>query len=154
AKADRVFGIPEGVDDGVALALLIQGLTAWHMYKTSAQLRDGESVVIQSAGGGVGSLAVQLGHALGAGRVIAGGSNGQRRALARQLGAGVAIASEPDGFGERVIEANGGQPVDVIFEMTGGQTFDESFGALAPFGRLIVGGISTEEQNEVRTGRL
>ena len=75
AAADRVFAIPDGVDDGVALALLIQGLTAWHMYKTSAQLRPGESVVVQSAGGGVGSLAVQLGHALGAGRVIAVGSH-------------------------------------------------------------------------------
>ena len=154
AAADRVFPIPDGVDDGVALALLIQGLTAWHMYKTSAQLRPGESVVVQSAGGGVGSLAVQLGHALGAGRVIAVGSSPQRRELAVELGADVAIDSEPEGFTQRVLDANGGEPVDVIFEMTGGRTFDESFAALAPFGRLIVGGISSEQQNEVRTGRL
>jgi NADPH2:quinone reductase len=154
AAADRVSAIPEGVDDGAALALLIQGLTAWHMYKTSAQLRPGESVVIQSAGGGVGSLAVQLGHALGAGRVIAVGSNEQRRELALELGADVAIDAEPEGFSDRVIEANGGEPVDVIFEMTGGPTFDASLSALAPFGRLIVGGISTEQPNEVRTGHL
>ncbi len=154
AAADRVFAIPDGVDDGVALALLIQGLTAWHMYKTSAQIRPGESVVVQSAGGGVGSLAVQLGHPLGAGRVIAVGSSPQRRDLALELGADVAIDSEPEGFTERVIEANGGEPVDVIFEMTGGETFDQSFNALAPFGRLVVAGISSEQQNEIRTGKL
>jgi NADPH2:quinone reductase len=154
APADRVFPIPDGVADGVALALLIQGLTAWHMYRTSAQLRPGESVLVQSAGGGVGSLAVQLGHALGAGRVIAVASAEDRRALALELGADAAIDSDPEGLTERVLQANGGAPVDVIFEMTGGTTFEQSFAALAPFGRLVVAGISSEEQNEVRTGKL
>ena len=46
------FPIPDGVDDGVALALLIQGLTAWHLYRTCAQLRAGESVVVHGAAGG------------------------------------------------------------------------------------------------------
>ena len=59
--------IPDDVSDGQALALLIQGLTAWHLYKTSARLAEGESVVVHAAAGGVGSLAVQLGKAFGAG---------------------------------------------------------------------------------------
>ncbi len=154
APADRVFAIPDGLDDGTALALLIQGLTAWHMYRTSAQLRPGDSVVVQSAGGGVGSLAVQLGHALGAGRVIAVASSEDRRALALELGADVAIDSPADGLTQRILDANDGAPVDVIFELTGGETFTQSFDALAPFGRLVVAGISSEEQNEVRTGKL
>ena len=57
------YPIPDGVDDGTALALLVQGLTAWHLYKTCARVAAGESVVVIAAAGGVGSLAVQLGHA-------------------------------------------------------------------------------------------
>src|SRR5262245_62080310 len=63
--------IPDKVSDEQALALLVQGLTAWHLYRTSARLAAGESVVVHAAAGGVGSLAVQLGRAFGAGRVIA-----------------------------------------------------------------------------------
>ncbi len=71
APAETTFPLPDEVDDALALTLLIQGLTAWHLLETSAQLRSGESVVVHSAAGGVGSLAVQLARPLGAGRVIA-----------------------------------------------------------------------------------
>src|SRR3954453_9382614 len=71
AREDTTFALPDEVDDGQALALLIQGLTAWHLYRTCARMQPGESVVVHSAPGGVGSLAVQLGKPLGAGRVIA-----------------------------------------------------------------------------------
>src|SRR3954465_15829369 len=54
------FPIPDGVSDAQALGLIIQGLTAWHLYKTSARLVEGESVVVIAAAGGAGSLAVQL----------------------------------------------------------------------------------------------
>src|SRR5918912_1731679 len=71
APAALTFPIPADVDDGTALALLLQGLTAWHLYRTSAKLASGESVVVISGAGGVGSLAVQLPKPLGAGTVIA-----------------------------------------------------------------------------------
>ena len=51
--------------------MIVQGTTAWHLYRTAGAWREGESVVVHAAAGGVGSLAVQLGHPLGAGRVIA-----------------------------------------------------------------------------------
>src|SRR5919112_1051593 len=82
APAATTFAIPDGVSDGTAVALLLQGLTAWHLYRTSAQIRPGESVVVHAAAGGVGSLAVQLGKPLGAGRVIATASSEEKRALA------------------------------------------------------------------------
>ncbi len=81
---------------------------------------------MHSAAGGVGSLAVQLGHALGAGRVIATASSAQRRELAVELGADVAIDPAPEGLTERLLEANGGTPVDVVFDMAGGAAFDAS----------------------------
>src|SRR5919199_5940772 len=72
ASAETTFPLPDGVDDGQALALLIQGLTAWHLFRTSAKLARGESVVVISGAGGVGSLAVQLGKPpANAGRIIA-----------------------------------------------------------------------------------
>src|SRR3954462_7404942 len=154
APGNLCFPIPDGVDDGTALALLIQGLTAWHLYRTAGRVEHGETVVVHSAAGGVGSLAVQLGKGMGAGRVIASAGSEERRALALELGADAAVDGAPDGLSERLIEANHGRKVDVVFDAAGGRVFDESAEALAPFGRLVVYGISSREQNEVRTGRL
>jgi NADPH:quinone reductase len=154
APEDRVFAIPEGIDDGTALAMIVQGTTAWHLYRTSAAVKDGESVVVHGAAGGVGSLAVQLGRPLGAGRVIATASSEDKRALTRELGADVAVDPGAEGLTERLIEANGGEPVDVVFEMSGGDVFDASYRALAPFGRIVAYGIATNQPNEVSTGSL
>jgi NADPH:quinone reductase len=154
AHEAAVFPIPDGVDDGAALALLIQGLTAWHLYRTSAKLAEGESVVIISGAGGVGSLAVQLGHPFGAGRVIATASTEEKRALTLELGADAAVDPATEDFKEALIEANGGNRVDVVFEMAGGRVFEQSAEALAPFGRIVAYGIASREQNTLETGRL
>jgi NADPH2:quinone reductase len=154
APAELVFPIPDELDDGTALALIIQGLTAWHLYRTSARVQDGDSVVVHAAAGGVGSLAVQLGHPLGAGRVIATASSEDKRALARELGADAAIDPAPRDLTDRLIEANGGRPLDVVFDMAGGEVFEASLKALAPFGRIVVCGIASQQPNEVSTGSL
>jgi NADPH2:quinone reductase len=145
--------IPDGVSDGEALALLLQGLTAWHLYRTCAHVQPGESVVVVAAAGGVGSLAVQLGKAIGA-RVIATASSAEKRELARRLGADAAVDVTAEDLAQRLREANGGEPVDVVLETAGGRVFDAGMEALAPFGRMVAYGISSREQNEVRTGRL
>src|SRR5919204_2921568 len=133
ASAALTFPIPEGVDDGTALALLIQGLTAWHLYRTAGRVAPGESVAIVAAAGGVGSLAVQLGKPMGAGRVIAVASSEEKRNLTLELGADAAVDAHPEGLAERLIEANLGERVDAVFEMAGGQVFEECMAALAPF---------------------
>lgn len=154
ASRARVFPIPEGVGDDVALALLVQGLNAWHLYRTAARVQPGESVVVHGAAGGVGGLAVQLGRPMGAGRVIASASSEEKRALALESGADAAVDSAPEGLRERLVDANLGEPVDVVFDIAGGRVFEESIAALGPFGRIVVNGIATKEQNELRTGRL
>ena len=154
APEPLAFAIPDGVDDATALAVLLQGLTAWNLYRTCGRVAPGESVVVHSAAGGVGSLAVQLGHPMGAGRVIATASSADKRELALELGADVAIDGDPEGLTERLLEANGGEPIDVVFDQAGGDVFERSRKALAPFGRLVVYGIASREQNEVRTGGL
>lgn len=154
AHESTVFPIPDGVEDGAALALLIQGLTAWHLYKTSAKLAEGESVVVVSGAGGVGNLAVQLGRPFGAGRVIATASTAEKRALTLELGADAAVDPAEQDLKGALIEANEGRPVDTVFEMSGGRVFDACAEALAPFGRIVAYGIAGREQNTVETGRL
>ena len=91
APEATTFDIPDGVEDGAALALLIQGLTAWHLFRTSAKMSAGESVVVVSGAGGVGSLALQLAKPFGAGRVIATASTEEKRAHTLELGADAAV---------------------------------------------------------------
>ena len=87
APGALTFPIPDRVEDEAALALVLQGLTAWHLYRTCAHDSSGESVVVHLAARGVGSLAVQLGKPLGASRVIATVVTGYNRAIAHALGA-------------------------------------------------------------------
>jgi NADPH2:quinone reductase len=154
APASLTFPIPAGIGDETALALVLQGLTAWHLYRTCGRVALGETVVVHSAAGGVGSLAVQLGKPMGAGRVIATASTPEKRELAQALGADAAIDGGPEDLRERLVEANLGAPVDVVFEMSGGPVFDASLAVLAPFGRLVVYGIASHEANSVRSGDL
>ncbi|HMD56234.1 MAG TPA: NADPH:quinone oxidoreductase family protein [Solirubrobacteraceae bacterium] len=154
APSAQVFAVPDGLDDGVALAMIIQGTTAWHLYRTAGRVAQGESVVVHSGAGGVGSLAVQLGHQLGAGRVIATASSEEKRGLTLELGADAALDPDPEGLTERLLEANSGAPVDVVFDMSGGEVFDASYRALAPFGRIVPYGIATNQPNAVPTGSL
>jgi NADPH2:quinone reductase len=154
AEAALTVPLPDEVGDVVALALLLQGLTAWHLYRTSARVAEGESVVVIAGAGGVGSLAVQLGHPMGAGRVIATASTEDKRELTLSLGADAAVDVGREDLGDALIEANGGKRVDAVFEMAGGRVFDECLRALAPFGRLVTYGIASREQNEVRSGAL
>lgn len=154
APAAHVFAVPDGIDDGTALALLLQGLTAWHLLRTSARVRPGESVVVHAAAGGTGSLAVQLAAPLGAGRVIATASTEAKRELARELGADVAVAGDAEGLTDRLVEANGGAPVDVVLDAIGGEVFDASLEALAPFGRLVTYGVSGRATNAPNTRGL
>jgi NADPH2:quinone reductase len=139
------FEVPEGVSDGQALSLLVQGLSAWHLLRTSARLAAGETVVVHAAAGGVGSLAVQLTKSFGAGRVIATASTDEKRAVARDLGADVAVDPGADGLTERLKEANDGRGVDVVLEMAGGPVFDASFAALGRFGRLVTYGMASRQ---------
>lgn len=136
--------VPDGVDDATALALLVQGLTAWHVLRSSARLRAGESVLIGAASGGVGSIAVQLARHFGAGRILAGASTPEKRRHALTLGADAAIPNHPEGYADRVraIVPTG---ADVILESTGGTSLTASIEALAQFGRLVTYGNAGRE---------
>lgn len=141
------FGVPEAVDDGTALALVLQGTTAWHLLRTCGRLAPGETVVVHAAAGGVGTLAVQLARQWGAGRVIATASSQDKRDLALSLGAHAAVDVSATTTADEVRDvlrgANDGKDVDVVLEMTGGHVFDGSLAALAPMGRLVTYGMAS-----------
>jgi len=139
------FDVPEELSDAAALAVLVQGVTAWNLLRMSARMQKGDTVVIHAAAGGVGSLAVQLARKWGAGRVIATASSEEKRLLVLSLGAHVAIDASPENLRDRLVEANRGSEVDVVLEMTGGRTFDESLHALAPFGRIVSYGLASRQ---------
>jgi NADPH2:quinone reductase len=147
APAAMTFALDDRLSDAQALALLIQGTSAWHLLRTSTHFTRGETVVVHSAAGGVGNIAVQLARAWGAGRIIGTASGAEKCALVESLGADVALdISSTENAGqvtEALRAANHGRPIDVILEMTGGHVFDGSLAALRPLGRLAVFGMAS-----------
>lgn len=145
--------IPDEVSFEAAAAILLQGLTAWALLRISARVEPGESVVVEAAAGGTGTLAVQLAKARGA-RVIGLASTEDKRRLVERLGADATVDSRGEGIAEALLEANGGEKVDVVLQMSGGDAFEQQMSVLAPFGRMVTFGIASREPNELKTQRL
>ncbi len=116
-------------------------LTAWTMLVRRAGLRLGETVLIQAAGSGVGSAAVQIAKLLGA-TVIATASTDEKLARAKALGADEVINYARTDFLAEVKRLTGRKMVDVVFEHVGGETFEKSVACLPYGGRLVTCGAS------------
>jgi NADPH2:quinone reductase len=142
AYSAALIPIPDTVTDQQALAMLVQGTTAWHILKTIGHLKVGETVVVHAAAGGVGSIAIQLAKMWGA-KVIAVASSEAKRSLALSLGADAVVDATEENLGDALKAANAGKRVNIVLEMVGGKTFDESLEILAPFGRLITYGMAS-----------
>lgn len=146
--------VPDQVSDDQAAGLLLQGLTAHALVNKCACLQAGETVVVEAAAGGTGALATQIAKKAGA-RVIGLASSEEKRATSERLGADATVDSrDVENMRGSILEANGGEQVDVVLQMSGGQAFEAQLRTLAPFGRLVTFGIASREENEVRTGHL
>jgi NADPH2:quinone reductase len=145
--------VPDAVDDDQAAAMLLQGLTAMALVHRCARIESGETVVVEAAAGGTGSLAVQIAKRAGA-RVIGLASSEEKRDFVVGLGADTAIDSRVEDLGAAIREANDGKRVDAVLHMSGGEAFDAELGVLAPLGRMVVFGIASREQREVSTAAL
>ena len=133
--------------------MLLQGLTAMALVQRCARIEAGETLVVEAAAGGTGSMAVQLGKRAGA-KVIGLASCEEKRALVEKLGADATVDSRAENLGEAIREANGGERVDAVLHMSGGEAFDDELGVLAPLGRMVVFGIASREQRDVSTAAL
>ncbi len=140
--------LPPHLDASAATAIFVQGTTARLLTSAVSGSLSGKTVVVNAAGGGVGSLLVQL--AVGAGaRVIAAASQEAKRELARKLGAAQAVDYSKAGWAQAVRAITGGKGADVVFEMVGGEVYDESVKSLATGGHLILYGAASGRQGSV-----
>ena len=143
ADARRVVPVPAGIDDDVASTVLVAGVTPLLMLVETARLQPGESVLVPAAAGGVGSYAVQLARALGAGTVVALAGTEAKRKAALALGADHALDPADPRWPDAVREHTAGRGVDVALEATGTGELERTLGVLAPFGRLVVYGFAS-----------
>jgi NADPH2:quinone reductase len=144
--------LPDEVSDEQAAGLLLQGLTAHALLHYCAHVEEGEAVVIEAAAGGTGSLAVQLAKRAGA-KVIALASSEEKHALCERLGADATADSRAEDLKDAILEANGGEKVDVVLHMSG-TGFDAELHALDMLGRIVVFGNAARHPNELPTNYL
>lgn len=141
ADADALIEVPDTLALEDAVALLADGRTAM-LQVEAAQVRAGDRVLVEAAGGGVGTLLVQLCRAAGA-RVIGAASRGENRDLAVELGAELAVDYTYAGWVEQVRHDRGG--LDVVFDGVGGRIGREAFSLLVPGGRMSSFGAASGE---------
>jgi NADPH2:quinone reductase len=154
ARAEFCVPIPDGYGDDLFAALPNQGLTARLLLTASAQLRGGETILVQGASGGVGSLIVPMAKAMGAGQILGTASSAEKLDFIRQIGADNAIDYSDDRWVDHVLERTGGKGVDIILESVGGDIFEKNFDCLAPFGRYVVYGSTRGSGQPVPPRRL
>ena len=145
--------IPAGVDFATAAAFGVAYVTAWGALVSAATLREGETLLVLGAAGGVGLAAVELGRERGA-RVIAAASSEAKRALCLAKGAAAAIDPAPEGLRERVREAAGPRGVDVVFDPVGGAASEPALRSLAQGGRHVVVGFAAGDIPRIPTNLL
>lgn len=149
APSQALIPIPEGLDFDTAAAIPLQGLTAYHILKTSGQLAEGEAVLVHAAAGGVGTLAVQMAKLMGASPIIATASSQEKLDLARDLGADVLINYSEDDWPDQVRQSTDGRGADVILEMVGGDFIEKNLRCLNAWGRMVVFGAASGERGSV-----
>jgi NADPH:quinone reductase len=140
--ADRVVAIPDGVDDRVAAALLLQGMTAHYLCTDTFRLGPGHAALVHAAAGGVGLLLVQLAKRAGA-RVFGTVSTPEKAVLARRAGADDVIFYGEQDFEAEIRRLTQGKGVDVVYDSVGKATFEKSLRSLRPRGYLVLYGQSS-----------
>ncbi len=145
----QVFRRPDGMDAAQGAAFPVNYLTAWQLVRTMGSLHRGETLLVHSAGGGVGIAAIQIAKELGA-AVIGTASAGKHESL-RRLGVDHCIDYRSEDFEARVREITGGRGVELVLDAVGGSSFQKSFRALAATGRLGMFGLSAAATGKERS---
>jgi NADPH2:quinone reductase len=139
--AGELLPIPDGLEVATATGLLADGRTAIGLTR-AARVAVGEWVLVEAAGGGVGSLLVQLARNAGA-RVVGAASTPEKLRVAAEAGAEVTVDYSETDWADRVQEATGGTGVDVVFDGVGGDIGRTAFGLVRDGGRFVVHGMAS-----------
>lgn len=154
AKQSLVWKLPEGIGSEEGAAFPIAGITAYNVLTLAGRLQPGESVVVHSAAGGVGTTAAQLARILGAGLVIGTVGDAAKAAAARDAGCDHVIVRGEKDVVARVNELTGGAGADLILDSVAGETLTRDLDCLAPFGRLVAFGISSGTPGQALSNQL
>ena len=148
---DSVFPLPDNLSFEQGAAIPMNYLTAQFALKERGQVREGETVLVHGAAGGVGTATLQVAKGYGA-RTIAVVSSEEKAEVARRAGADEVVMV--DGFLAATKELTGNGGVDLVMDVVGGDLFTDSLRALAPQGRLLVVGFAGGGIPEVKVNRL
>lgn len=151
-QPDRVFALPDSLSFEAGAGLLFNDLTVHFALRTRGRLREGETVLVHGAAGGIGTSTLRLASAFGAARTIAVVSTDAKADVARAAGASDVVLA--DGFKDVVKDLTGGRGVDIVVDPVGGDRFTDSLRSLAPGGRLLVVGFTGGEIPTVKVNRL
>lgn len=131
-----VISLPQELSLQLGAALQVVSLTAYHILHTAHRIQQGQTILVQSIGGGVGLMLLQLALAAGA-RVIGTVGSAQKASCAGEFGAHLVIDRSEEEFVEAVIAYTHGKGVDLVIDSLGGNTLQQSFDVLRPYGRVI-----------------
>lgn len=153
APAFITFGIPDDLPFDIAAGMVINYQTAHLGLVRRGRIQPGEAVLVHGAAGGVGTASIQVAKAAGAGLVIAVASDDERRRVATEAGADIALDPADDWVAE-VRAATGGRGADLVVDPVGGERFDQSLRCTAPEGRILVIGFASGTIPTLAVNRL
>ncbi|MGP1253981.1 MAG: quinone oxidoreductase family protein [Kiloniellales bacterium] len=151
--ADRLVKLPEEIDDRLAAAMMLQGMTVQYLIRRTYKVKAGETVLFHAAAGGVGLIACQWLKDLGATVIGTVGSDAKAE-LARAHGCDHPIVYTRENFVERVKEITGGEGVPVVYDSVGKDTWEGSLDSLASFGMMVSFGNASGPVPPVNLGVL
>ena len=140
AEENLVFPIPETMPYDLAASFPIVGGTSYHMLKKVAGLKQGETALVHTAGGGVGSTALKIAKYLSASIVIGVTHSSWKEAHIKKIGADAVVNLNSADYVDKINALAGSKGVDVILNPIGGKTIEKDLVCLAPFGRLVLFG--------------
>lgn len=138
----KLVPVPDAVDDRSAASVLLQGMTAHYLSHTTYPIKEGDTVLIHAAAGGVGLLLTQMARNLGA-RIIATVSTEEKARLAREAGADDVIIYTGADFETETRRLTGGRGVEAVYDAVGKTTFEKSLNCLKPLGYMVLYGAAS-----------
>ena len=149
----RLVKIPAGVDDKIAAAIMLKGMTAWYLCKRTFKVGKGQTILVHAAAGGVGQILSQWAKYLGA-TVIGTVGSEEKAALAKKAGCKHVIVTSKEDFVARVKEITKGKGVPVVYDGVGKDTFMGSLDCLAPRGYMVSFGNASGAVTQFNPGLL
>lgn len=148
------FALPDFIDFETAGASGIVTFLTYNLLAEVAKLQRREAVLIHSAAGGVGTTAIQIAKALGAGMVIGTVGSEQKVEIAKAAGADYVFTYDTEDYIEQIQSATQGKGVDLILDSVGGKITEQSMACLANFGRCVIFGNSSGSYAQLSTSLL